>query len=147
MHHPRREVLDERGRWSERTRQIVERDQLASCMNATKWRELFLHVPPLPLGGAMRWIGEDASSRDSHAWDVPEMLGACDRIEWIEFDPIEKQWVGALVGSRVVADHSERILEILRRINAPTSLEAGRYRVWGYLRPGTAPAWVVPAPK
>lgn len=75
------------------------------------------------------------------------VMGAEACVEWMEFNPIRTAWRGLLVNPAVVGDETERLLIALREINAPTSIEAGWVRVWGYLRPGVAPAWVIPQPR
>lgn len=119
---------------------MIERERLASCMNATKWRELLLGEPLLPLAW-VKWIN-DSELRE--AFDRPMLLGDAAWIEWLEFDPIETAWAGNLVGPRVVRDRTDEVLAALRAVSVPASMEGGRYRVWGYLRPGVAPEWVVP---
>ena len=78
------------------------------------------------------------------AFDRPMLLGDAAWIEWLELDPIETAWAGNLVGPRVVGVRTDEVLAALRAVNAPASVEGGRFRVWGYLRPGVAPEWVVP---
>lgn len=131
---------DERTHLARKRAALIERERLASCMNATKWRELLLGEPRLPLARA-KWINEP---EPVEAYDRIMTLCGAAWIEWLEFDPIDTDSTGDLAGPTEVGDRTDEVLAALRAVNAPASVEDGRYRVWGYLRPGVAPEWVVP---
>lgn len=69
------------------------------------------------------------------------ILGASPWIEWLEFSPVSIDWRG---GKAIREDVTQELLAALREINAPTSIESSWVRVWGYLRPGVSPAWIIP---
>lgn len=108
-------------------RRYVEREQLVSAINATKWREAtdaMRHLAGGPPGFRIKDIlGPDPSDR---AWDREWFYHPrpWETIEWLEIHPDPRQG---------------EIMATLRRIGAPFSLEAGHIRIWGWLRPGVSP--------
>ena len=122
---------------------LVERERLASCMNSTKWAEV-LPLTQWGLHMQARMIDNSLGEPQHGAHDGWESLGNADWIEWLEFYPIRTVQRGGLLNPEVVGDETDRLLAALRQINAPTSIEDGWIRVWGYLRPGSAPDWIIP---
>jgi hypothetical protein len=125
---------------------LIERERLSSCMNTTKWDEI---VPIMQWGLAMRvrMIDDPPGEPLPDPRDTWESLGNASWIEWLEFCPVRTVQRRGLLDPEIVGDETEHLLTVLRAINAPTSIEDGWIRVWGYLRPGTAPSWIIPAPK
>jgi hypothetical protein len=111
-------------------RRDAEREGLVSAMNATKWRETseaMRHLPGGPPGFRIKDIrGPEPGLED---WDREWYYHPrpWEAIEWLEIrsDPRRDQIVG-----------------ILKGIGAPISLEEGRIRIWGWLKPGASPAWI-----
>jgi hypothetical protein len=111
-------------------RRYVEREGLVSAMNETKWRETteaMRHLPGGPPGFRIKDVGGPEPGLED--WDREWYYHPrpWETIEWLEIrpDPRRDEIVGALKG-----------------IGAPISLEEGRIRIWGWLRPGASPAWV-----
>ena len=117
---------------SEPWRKYVEHEQLVSAMNATKWRETTEAMRQLP-GGPPGFRIKDIQGSEawpSH-WDREWYYHPqpWERIEWLEIQPDPR--------------HDE-IMNLLRSIRTPFSLEAGHIRVWGWLRPGNSPSLASP---
>ena len=124
-------------REAEAWRRYVEREQLVSAMNATKWRETTEAMRQLaggPPGFRIKDIQTPEPLPGSY-WDREWFYHPrpWETIEWLEIQPDARQ---------------EEITTILMSIGAPFSLEAGHIRIWGWLRPGASPRLASPcAPK
>lgn len=126
---------------------LLEREQLASVMNETRWEEL---------AAAMRafepppdWRCKEISARVPGDWDAEWCyhVRPFHTIEWLEigFVRLERSARTPLAHAER-SDAEARIRETLRALGVPFSIENGLVRVWGYTRPGAQPVWVhVPA--
>lgn len=118
---------------TEARRRHVEREQLVSAMNATKWRETTEAMRLLPGGPPGFRIREIWSGRcwPESYWDREWYYHPrpWEEIEWLEIQPDPRQ---------------EEIVAVLRSIGRPFSLEAGQIRIWGWLRPGASPRFASP---
>jgi hypothetical protein len=118
-----------RQRKNDAWRRYIEREQLASTMNATKWRETteaMRHLVGGPPGFRLKDIQGPGLWPDF--WDREWYYHPrpWETIEWLKIQPDPRQY---------------EIMAILRAIGAPFSLEGGHIRIWGWLRPGIAPAF------
>jgi hypothetical protein len=128
----------------ERLRDRVEREGLTSCMNDTKWAAVLAAIQAVP-GYSTRFRVRLVTDRDdppdrwegSFPWHVP----TAEFIEWLELDPVVRTPRGKLLPD-AREDFSQAITQALRKVRAPFSVENGTLRIWGYLRPGTSPAFV-----
>ncbi|MDG3004740.1 DUF6678 family protein [Paludisphaera mucosa] len=122
--------MGERRREVEAWRRYAERERLVSAMNATKWREVV---------EAMRGLsGGPPGFRIKDIQGPEPALATWDR-EWI-YHPRPWETIEWL---EIHADpRREAIVEALKRIGAPISLDEGRIRIWGWLRPGAAAALI-----
>lgn len=116
----------ERGE-SESWRRYVERERLVSAMNATKWREA-TEAMSVMVGGPPGFRIKDIRGPEpgADAWDREWTYHPrpWETIEWLEIRPDPRH---------------DQIVGLLKGVGAPISLEGGRIRVWGWLRPGVSP--------
>jgi hypothetical protein len=117
---------------------IVQRDELVSWMNNTKWRELIAATPRAQLG---RFRALCIDEQEPCAWQPgtlwPEHLPWWSLIEWVELDPRIRPGPTA-----AVIDHTGTFVQLLRDARVPYTLEeSGLLRAWGYTRPGRTPAF------
>lgn len=128
---------------NEKLLKIIDKRQLVSVMNRTKWRELceeFEKVHELNVNVRYKMISSDELNGFSPVW-WNELLEESTAIEWIEFNPINKEHIGRLVSDKET-DISEVILGILKKHNIPYSIEKAYFRVWGYLNQDDRPVFV-----
>ena len=122
--------MDQQRRGADSWRRYAERERLVSTMNATKWREAAEAVRNL-VGGPPGFRIKDMLGPE------PE-IGSWDR-EWC-YHP--RPWV-TIEWLEIQPDHRHgEIVATLKRIGVPISLEDGRIRIWGWLRPGTSPEFL-----
>jgi hypothetical protein len=128
---------------------LLEREQLASVMNDTRWEKLagaMQAFDPLP-----DWRCKDISADGPGPWDAEWCyhIRPFHTIEWLEIGFVHpKPAAGATSAQLTIAartDAEKRLRAQLSALGVPYSIEGGLVRVWGYTRPGTQPSWVVPA--
>ena len=128
---------------------LVERDQLASVMNDTKWEKLAVAMQafqPLP-----DWRCKEISAPGPGPWDAEWCyhIRPFHTIEWLEIGFVNpkqssgRAWAPLTAAER--ADAEARLRATLLAVGAPFSVEGGMVRVWGYTRPGAQPVWVARA--
>ncbi|MCT8865586.1 DUF6678 family protein [Shewanella xiamenensis] len=122
--------------------------QLTSVMNLTKWRKLeqALHEAPEFVPHVRYKLLEDEGPTPGFTpvwWD--ELLAICERIEWLEIDPLKREHCGRLLPEKTT-DFTDYIEAQLHKYRLPYSKEAQGIRIWGYLRPdATMPVFVIAA--
>jgi hypothetical protein len=129
----------------QRLRQYVAEHGLTSCMNDTKWREAISALRGIP-GFYVRFrarsvrdgLDEVPSTQSSFPWHVPSPHA---HLEWLEVDPIVRTRRGALIADDT-RDFTAAVIQSLKTAGVPISLEGGLIRIWGYLRPGSAPRFL-----
>lgn len=129
----------------QRLRRYVGEHGLTSCMNDTKWREAISALRGIP-GFDVRFrvrcvrdgLDEVPSRQGSFPWHVPSPHA---NVEWLEVDPIVRIRRGALIADDT-RDFTAAIIQSLKTAGVPISLEGGLIRIWGYLRPGSAPKFL-----
>lgn len=128
-----------------RTQRYIERQQLRSVMNDTKWSEAIEALGAIPkfrIHFRAKTLREEAPRpghwESSFPWHVPTPFAY---IEWLEIDPIERIYRGALVDD-VVIDRANEIMQALHAVHVPFSREGTTIRIWGYTRPGVGPEFV-----
>lgn len=119
--------------WAEAWRRYAEREGLVSAMNATKWLEATEAMRHLD-GGSPSFRIKDIQGPEPGpaAWDREWFYHPrpWETIEWLEIDRDPR--------------HDE-IVAILKGFGVPISLEEGRIRIWGWLRPGMSPEFAWPS--
>ncbi|MEJ6522473.1 hypothetical protein PQI64_22225 [Shewanella bicestrii] len=118
----------------------LNQHQLTSVMSLTKWRqlELALHEKPEFMPHVRYKLLEDEGPNPGFTpvwWD--ELLAICERIEWLEIDPLKREYRGRLLPEKT-ADFTDYIEAQLYKYRLPYSKEAQGLRIWGYLRPDAA---------
>ncbi|MEO0964963.1 MAG: DUF6678 family protein [Planctomycetota bacterium] len=133
---------DEQLRDRDRLKSYIQREQLASVMNDTKWRRL-IELLAAYKGGCQfrRRSVRDSDTRES-AWDPDffHVFGGLEDIEWVEIDARVEIHRGQLINPRV-EDRNLELRDALIEARIPFSIEEGVTRVWGYTRPGRSPDW------
>lgn len=123
---------------ADRLQRHIERHQLVSGMNATKWGELFrlLESVQHPLSFRTKYVRE---TEPSH-WhgDLYFALGGTHSIEWLELDAKISIPRGVLLPPSI-EDHTHALRSTLERAKIRYTIEDGVVRIWGYLRPGAPP--------
>jgi len=133
----------------EQVRKVVERRNLCSYMNDTKWNELrtammndMPFLPPYiikfvfdddPIGNVSFYNNENSMT---DWYSVFAMDGQCFNgsfaVEWIKIRPIYLKHRGKLVEPEVI-DAEDTFVEILKKYSIPYECEAdGVYCIYGY---------------
>ncbi len=99
-------------------------------MNATKWREATEAMRGLA-GGPPGFRIKDLQGLEPGPATVDREWiyhpRPWETIEWLDIGPDLRR---------------DEIIATLKKVGAPISLEGGRVRIWGWLRPGVAPAFL-----
>jgi hypothetical protein len=127
-----------------RTQRYIKREQLRSVMNDTKWSEAIEALDAIPnfrISFRAKTLREEAP-RPGH-WEgfFPLHVPTREYIEWLEIDPIQRIYGGALVDD-VLIDRADEVMQALRAVHVPFSREGTAIRIWGYTRPGANPEFV-----
>jgi hypothetical protein len=127
---------------AERLARYIEREQLVSVMNDTKWQRLFDVLEPIQ--GSLDFRRKDVrrNERGSERWcsDFYMMLGGWSSIEWLDIRARLSVPRGALLQSKV-QDNTPCLIQAVRRAGVRFCLHEQCIRIWGYLRPGVSPHW------
>lgn len=118
----------------------IYRNQLASIMNKTKWRELAALMTSNPefepQVRVRHLLDETQVTGFSHLdWECIK-YGETNWIEWMEIDPIRKEYVGRLVDNKRV-DFTEWVRAALLSKTIPFEETDGIFKVKGYIRPNS----------
>jgi hypothetical protein len=126
-------MTPEQEQYRERVMRYTHREQLASVMNDTKWKELVEAMRAMPAGKPLYRIKDVLDScPELGPWDNEWFchLWPYYGIEWIEIDPTRQRQLGP------GADQTDAIVVALRECSIPFSFQGRYIRVWGYTRPG-----------
>jgi hypothetical protein len=118
----------------------INRCQLVSAINKTKWRELcqeFGERHSLNISVRYKLITSEQVLGFSLVW-WDELFAESPAIEWLDFDPLVKEHQGRLIADKVT-DVSDEILAIFNKHGIKYTAQESYFRVWGYLSPGRAP--------
>ncbi len=112
--------------------------QFASVMNKTKWRELAALMTSnpefSPLVRVRHLLDETQVTGFAHLdWEWMK-FGETNWIEWMEIDPIRRDYVGRLVDDKEV-DFTEWVRVVLLSKSIPFEEEDGIFKIRGYIRP------------
>ena len=123
----------------------LQKEGMASFMNATKWRELAVALEGLkgtgPKVRTKYLMDEESGSGFCHMdWGWVKN-GDTITIEWLEIDPIHKTFRGLLV-SDLEDDCTSFIFDTLKKIGVPFSMEGPYFKVWGHVKNNALPAFV-----
>jgi hypothetical protein len=134
-----------RRRMDKSVRDVVARNGLASCMNATKWKELAIALQAIDGCGPrvrLKYVSDEhALPGFTHLeWEWLKS-GDTSAIEWMEIDPIHRIHRGRLVPN-AEKDNGNEIRSILKSIGVPFSIENTHLRVWGYVKSSAQPEFV-----
>jgi hypothetical protein len=128
---------------ADRLARYIEREQLVSVMNDTKWQRLFSALEPI--AGCLDFRRKDVRGSEpaSESWcgDFYHMLGGWSSIEWLDIRAQLTIPRGALVEPKV-EDKTPLLLQAVREAGVAFSGHEESVRIWGYLRPGVSPNWV-----
>jgi hypothetical protein len=115
----------------------IAENQLSSCMNNTKWKELISEItlrddfnPPVNIKYV--FDSENNGLFSPVWWEEVERDGF-NLIEWLEINPIKSTHIGRLVKPKT-EDFSEFIENGLKKHSIPFELNDGIYKVYGYRR-------------
>lgn len=123
--------------------EIVNKRQLVSVMNKTKWRELcgeFENLKNLSVKVRYKLITTEQIFGFSPVW-WHELFEETKFIEWLEFDPIITTDRGLLLSPKEI-DISSEIVNVLQKHPIRYSKEQSCIKVWGYISSATCPDFV-----
>ena len=120
---------------------IVNRDQLVSCMNNTKWHRLLSELNPIQVDKRVKYIDSDIPSNwQPGAWmPVPgyvEFSGGPTPfryIEWLEIKKVASKHIGMLVSDRLT-DRSGDIQNVIGQMNLDYEESDLSFVIFGYRR-------------
>ncbi len=139
-------LTEEQKKDAARLARYIEREQLVSVMNDTKWGRLFSALAPI-----QGWLDfrrkdvrgcDDASRWGGDVWcgDFYYSFGGENNIEWIDIRARLEIRRGALV-KPTIEDKTPPLIEAVRSAGVPFSRLEDCIRIWGYIRPGISPEW------
>jgi hypothetical protein len=120
---------------------IVNRDQLVSCMNNTKWHKLLSELNLIQVDKRVKYIDSDIPSNwQAGAWmPVPgyvEFSGGPTPfryIEWLEIKKVASKHIGMLV-SDCLADRYCEIQNVIGQMNLNYEENDLSFVIYGYRR-------------
>jgi hypothetical protein len=122
---------------------IIEKRNLVSIMNNTKWYELASEMDSNPEKEptvSVKSIFEDQATGFS-LMDWEFGIKNCTAFEWLDINPIQKIRVGSLVADKQISLHTY-IENLLKKHGILYSIEGECFRVWGYHETGKPPKFV-----
>jgi len=133
---------EEQKKDAERLARYIEREQLVSVMNDTKWRRLFDVLEPIQDWLDFRRKDIRGSEHESESWcdDLHMMLGNQRSIEWLDIRARLTIPRGALLEPKI-EDNTALLIQSVKRTGVRFSQHEHGIRIWGYLRPGVGPDW------
>lgn len=123
---------------AERLQRYIEREQLVSVMNDTKWSELralMIHECSFSPRYRVKCLRADDGWAERWDADWQYHLPPFKEIEWIEIDPLHRKRIGHVVPDAVV-DKTAELQQLLDSRTIPYEWESGWMRVYGYRRTG-----------
>ena len=127
---------EEQHKDAERLRRYIQREQLVSVMNDTKWRELQALMAD-EATFSPRWRVKCVRDSEPSGWDTDwcnHLPYPFKNIEWVDIDPVHTERVGHIVPDRR-EDRTGEIERLLEAKSIPYDHVDGCIRVQGYLRP------------
>lgn len=122
---------------AERLQRYIEREQLVSVMNNTKWSELrALMIDEASFSPRYRVKCLRTTDERPYYWgaDWYHHLPTFKAIEWLEIDPVDRERKGHLVPD-IVTDKRDELEQLLGSRSIPFEWEGEFIRVYGYRRP------------
>ncbi len=115
-------------------------NNLASAMNKTKWRKLAALMASNPDFNPLVKIKYLLDNESEHGfahqdWEWVK-FGDSRVIEWMQIDPIRRDYVGRLIDD-VKVDFTEWVKTALLSNNIHFEEAGGLFRIRGYIRPNT----------
>jgi len=135
-------MTEEQKKDAERLARCINREQLVSVMNDTKWQRLFNALQPMECWLDFRRKDVRESDAASESWhtDLYHMMGGWRSIEWLDIRARETIWPGFLIKPKIV-DKTATLIEAIKGAGVPFSRHENYIRIWGYVRPGVSPQW------
>jgi hypothetical protein len=121
---------------AERLERYIEREQLVSSMNDTKWRELqaaMASVAPYPPRYRVKCLRMLEPHVESWERDWSTHLPTYKAIEWVDIDPIRRERRGQLLKD-LETDQTDELIELLRKHSIPFEPNSPYLRIYGYRR-------------
>lgn len=112
----------------------INKHQLVSCMNNTKWNKLIDKITSLSGYNPrvkIKYINEELQYGFSEVWWDLVKRDGYEWIEWLEINPMVEKYRGKLIAPQI-RDYSQFIENSL--VNIPHEFEEGIFRIYGYLR-------------
>jgi hypothetical protein len=126
-------VTVEQQKDAERFARYIEREQLVSVMNATKWRKLQNAMANLKPAQPRYLIKCLRDAKPSWERDWRYHLPSSKCIEWVDIDPVYRERWGALLPD-LEHDGISQITSLLREHSIPYQGRGNYIRVYGYRR-------------
>jgi len=118
----------------ERLERYIQREQLVSFMNDTKWSRLqteMARVQPAQPQYRVKCLQDSEPSGWERDWSTH--LPLYKWIEWVDIDPVYRERRGVLVPD-LERDRSSELIDLLHEHSIPYELDSGYIRVYGYRR-------------
>lgn len=133
---------EEQKKDAERLVRYIEREQLVSVMNDTKWQQLFDVLEPIQGWLDFRRKDVRGGEPESESWcsDLYMMLGNWRSIEWLDIRAERTIPRGALLEPKI-EDTTALLIQSVKQAGVRFFQQEHCIRVWGYVRPGVSPYW------
>ena len=115
----------------------VQRENLASLMNNTKWREVIAAIQAVERYRPrfrVKCVRDGEPAPDSWDGSFPFHVPTFRHIEWLEFDPVVRTRRGAIVPD-LTEDFGTPIEAALATASIPFERVGSAIRIVGYFRP------------
>ncbi len=120
-----------------RTRNYIFENQLASCMNTTKWKKLVAEITANetydPLVNIKLIFDIENNNSFSPVWWNEVERDGFELIEWIQIQPFKTEKGVRLISSTQI-DYTEFIQKGLNKHNIPYEYDQGVFTIYGYKR-------------
>jgi hypothetical protein len=120
----------------ERLQRYIEREQLCSVMNNTKWREMveaLQSIARFQVKFRVKCLRDAQPPLDYWQGSFPYHVPTFKVIEWLDINPLMKIHRGQLLDDEVI-DFTDQVISALELKNIPHLREDEAIRIWGYIR-------------
>ncbi len=126
-----------------KTHRYIERENLTSVLNNTKWGRLFSELKSIGcyIDFQRKDIEEEYTNLDIWCSDIYNIFAGCEHIEWLNIRALRNQPRGALVKPKI-ENNIQSLIKAVSNSGVPYCMHGDGVRIYGYLRIGVSPEWV-----
>lgn len=118
------------------TLEYIEKYNLTSCMNNTKWKEFISAINSIegyePQLNIKYMFEKESNSGFSSVWWEEIEQDGFEIIEWIRIKPFKEEYLGKLVSEQTPKNYSNQIKVALEKSNIYFEFDERIFIVYGY---------------